>query len=192
VPLTAVSIEENLWQVSPVSGALRSAQPAHGASQAGIRVARDEAIGTFYRLALDIAAELKKGDDGLRIGESLKLDYNPHPRQLLRSASAVFAPLGNTAIMALNSVGLALDDYFAAVPRYNREADYAFATMRLAEEKNRITTLRAMVGNHLDVAEKQIPADLRWKDASGEEFVFRTRCALPPPREGVNGAAVRL
>jgi hypothetical protein len=143
---------------------------------------RDEALGTFYRMAFDLADEFRKANVGSF--HSIRANYDTHPRQVLRQASAVFAPLGNTFVMAANQAGMRLDEYFLAVERYNkpfrqeveRRGDLSVENQ---EDYNSVQSLRGIVGGDLDLANSQIPADLRWKYANGRDYSFRAMCSRP-------------
>jgi len=145
-------------------------------------VERDSAIGTFYRLAFDLAAEFAKINDATMLKAKLGVDYGTHPRQVLREASSRFAALGNTFVMALNQVGLALDEYFLLALRFD-------AVESLSHDKqeclNGMTDLRRHVGAALDQANRQIPDGLRWTDGTGDEFNFTRRLSVPPPKRRI-------
>jgi hypothetical protein len=137
---------------------------------------RDEAIGTFYRLAFDLVSKLSKSNGIDRLQNAIiQVDYNAAPRQVLRTASREFAPLGNSAIMALNQVGLQLDEYYAAV----RDYGYTRPVEEVQPIYNRINSLRQEIGTNLDLANRQIIQALRWKDLQGKEFNFTAQCSNP-------------
>jgi hypothetical protein len=148
---------------------------------------RDEAVGTFYRMAFDLAEEFRKAN--VSSFDSIPANYDTHPRQVLRHASAVFAPLGNGFVMAANQAGMRLDDYFIAVERYNkpfrqmakRDGDLSGEDQ---EDYNMVQSVRGIVGGDLDLANHQIPAELRWKYSSGKDYSFRTVCSQPAPMRG--------
>jgi len=145
---------------------------------------RDEAIGTFYRMAFDLGEEFRKAN--VSSFDLILANYDAHPRQVLRQASAVFAPLGNTFVMAANQAGMRLDEYFLAVERYNkpfrqevkRQGD---ASLENQSEYNTVQSFRGIVGGDLDLANGQIPAELRWKYSNGRDYTFRAMCSLPAP-----------
>ena len=145
---------------------------------------RDEAIGTFYRMAFDLAEEFRKAN--VSSFDLILANYDAHPRQVLRQASAVFAPLGNTFVMAANQAGMRLDEYFLAVERYNkpfrqevkRQGD---ASLENQSEYNTVQSFRGIVGGDMDLANSQIPAELRWKYSNGRDYSFRTMCSRPVP-----------
>jgi hypothetical protein len=135
---------------------------------------RDEAIGTFYRLAHDLVAEFEKAN--ALPGAPITADFNTHPRQMLREASRLFVPLGNDFILAANEIAMRLDEYFSAVEDYmahpgGREG---------AEQLMSVFELRQQVGRNLDRASALLPPELRWKYADGTEYNFRALCG--PPR----------
>ena len=135
---------------------------------------RDEAIGTFYRLAHDLVGEFRKANI-LPMG-MIPADYNTHPRQVLRGASRVFAPLGNDFIFAANEVAMRLDLYFSAVEDYNAHSRSRQGTDQLMA----VQELREQVGRNLDRASRLIPDTLRWRYSDGKEYDFGTLCSLPP------------
>lgn len=144
---------------------------------------RDEAIGTFYRMAFDLVEEFKKANVG--VFAPVTANYEAHPRQQLRQASALFAPLGNEVVMAVNAAGMQLDEYYEAVEGYNK----SFVSRPIErreklepgdqERYNLVQSWRRSVGGHLDLANRQIPQDLRWKYTSGDEYQFQRDCAMP-------------
>src|SRR5436309_2245195 len=148
---------------------------------------RDEAIGTFYRMAFDLAEEFRKANVG--IFDSIPANYDTHPRQVLRQASAVFAPLGNAFVMAVNQAGMRLDEYFLAVERYNRpfrqqaRRDGDVSADNQADY-NSVQSCRGIIGGDLDLANHQIPAELRWKYSSGKDYSFRTMGSQAAPIRG--------
>jgi len=145
---------------------------------------RNEAIGTFYRMAFDLAEEFRKAN--VSSFDAIPANYDTHPRQVLRQASAVFAPLGNAFVMAANQAGMRLDEYFLAVERYNkpfrqevgRRGDVSVDNQA---DYNTAQSFRGIVGGDLDLANHQIPAELRWKYSDGKDYSFRTMCSLPVP-----------
>jgi hypothetical protein len=161
---------------------IMSKQTVLGEQQAAWK--RDEAIGTFYRMAFDLAEEFRKAN--VSSFDLILANYDAHPRQVLRQASAVFAPLGNTFVMAANQAGMRLDEYFLAVERYNkpfrqevkRQGD---ASLENQSEYNTVQSFRGIVGGDLDLANGQIPAELRWKYSNGRDYTFRAMCSLPAP-----------
>ena len=103
-------------------GEIMAAQQAtlkeqHALAEQQMRWRRDEAIGTFYRLAHDLVGEFRKAN--VLPMSTIPADFGTHPRQVLREASRVFAPLGNAFIFAANEVAMRLDQYFEAVNDYN-------------------------------------------------------------------------
>lgn len=145
---------------------------------------RDEALGTLYRMAFDLAEEFRKANVG--IFDSIPANYDTHPRQVLRQASAVFAPLGNAFVMAVNQAGMRLDEYFLAVERYNRpfrqqaRRDGDVSVDNQADYTS-VQSIRGIIGGDLDLANHQIPPELRWKYSDGRDYSFRSMCSQPPP-----------
>jgi hypothetical protein len=135
---------------------------------------RDEAIGTFYRIGLDLVAEFKKAN----VLPTVKInpDYSTHPRQMLREASRLFAPLGNKVVMALNHAALSLDTYFSEAEAHDRHPSGG----DVAEHWQNVQRRRVQVGVDLDEAVMEIPPELRWKFPSGDDFTFRPLCEMPP------------
>src|SRR5437867_2215105 len=86
-------------------------------SEQQMRWRRDEAIGTFYRLAHDLVAEFRKAN--VLPMTKIAADFSTHPRQVLREASRVFAPLGNDFVFSSNEIAMRLDQYFMEVEAYN-------------------------------------------------------------------------
>jgi hypothetical protein len=160
-------------------GEIMAAQQAtlkeqHALAEEQMRWRRDEAIGTFYRLAHDLVAEFKKAN----VLPMLKIpaDFGTHPRQVLREASRVFAPLGNQFIFSANEAAMRLDQYFSEVEAYN-------ADPRGRDGANRLMSVQAsreQVGRNLDRASRLISNEHRWKYADGKEYDFRALCSLPP------------
>ena len=135
---------------------------------------RDEAIGTFYRLAHDLVSELRKADVLPRV--KVPADYNTHPRQMLREASRLFAPLGNAFVLAANVIGQRLDEYFSAVDAFNNQG----LSRRDGELWQSVQTMREVLGQDLDNANREIRSDLRWKYSDGKDYDFRSLCSMPP------------
>ncbi len=80
---------------------------------------RAEAAAALHRLLSDLAAELSHSV-GVHANQPVPVEANPHPRQLLRDAPRVFAPLGASITVLLNEVGFALDRYYDALTAYNK------------------------------------------------------------------------
>jgi len=135
---------------------------------------RIEAVGTFYRLANDLVAEFAKANQ-LPMAE-IKADFGTHPRQMLREASRVFAPLGTRFVSATNLAGKHLDEYFSAVLAYNQAPRGRDGAARLET----VQSLRERVGEDLHWANDAIPKGSRWVGADGLDFDFRALCSLPP------------
>ena len=135
---------------------------------------RDEAIGTFYRIAFDLADEFKKAD--VLPSTPILANYDTHPRQMLREAARLFAPLRNELIFATTEIAERVDQYFSAVEAYNkhpRGRDGAALLISVQE-------FREQVGRNLDRANTLIPSTLRWTYGGGEEYDFRGLCSLAP------------
>ena len=99
-------------------------------------------------MAFDLAEEFRKAN--LSAYDLVPVNYDTHPRQVLRQASVVFAPLGNAFVMAANQAGMRLDEYFLAVERYNapfrqhvRRDDFSAENQ---EAYNTVQSFRAIVG----------------------------------------------
>ena len=84
-------------------------------------------------------------------------DYNTHPRQVLRVASRMFAPLGNDFIFSANEIAMRLDQYFAEVEAYNSDPRGRDGADRLMS----VQASREQVGRNLDRASRLIPDELR-------------------------------
>lgn len=154
---------------------------------------RDEALGTFYRMAFDLAEEFRKVN--VPMSYPMNVNYDTHPRQVLRQASAVYAPLGNSVLIAVNQAGMRLDDYFSAVKSYNEpfESGLSRDSLDVVETKERynsVQSLRGIVGGDLDLANSQIPADVRWKYSDGKDYSFRTLCSKPAVTRSAEGNEV--
>jgi hypothetical protein len=148
---------------------------------------RDEAIGTFYRMAFDLAEEFGKAN--VSSFDSIPANYDTHPRQVLRQASPVFAPLGNAFVMAANQAGMRLDEYFLAVERYNKPFRQMVkrggdVSANNQADYNTVQSFRGIIGGDVDLANHQIPVALRWKYSSGKDYSFRTMCSQPAPMRG--------
>ena len=151
-------------------------QTALGEQQAEWR--RDEAIGTFYRLAFDLVGEFNKANE--LPGTPLPVDFGSHPRQVLREASRLFAPLGTDVTRRLNAAALELDNYFTAVAAYNRASSgRAGAALWTAVQESRLR-----VGDLLDDANAAIPESLRWNPKNGEGQHFFREMYSPPSALG--------
>lgn len=140
---------------------------------------RDEALGTFYRTAFDLADEFRKAN--VSCGVPIPANYETHPRQMLREASRLFAPLGNSALMAVNIVGLRLDEYFSAVQSYNSSIAEGEDESEQRERYDSVQSFRAIIGTDLDQANRAIPAELRWKYTNGTDYKFSAMCSMPVP-----------
>jgi hypothetical protein len=135
---------------------------------------RDEALGTFYRLAHDLVAEFRKATVLPTV--EIPADFGTHPRQMLREASRLFAPLGREFIFEANGVALRLDDYFSAVEAYNADPRGREGAARWQTVQH----MREQVGGDLDQASRHISPELRWRYADGTDYDFRKLCAMPP------------
>jgi len=110
-------------------------------------------------------------------------DFNTHPRQVLREASRVFAPLGNEFVFSVNELGMRLDEYFEGVERYNPKQ----RTREGAEMLMTVQSHREQIGRNLDRASRLIPDQLRWKYSDGKEYDFQQLCS--PPSGLLDGSA---
>ena len=143
-------------------------------SEQQMRWRRDEAIGTFYRLAHDLVAEFRKAN--VLTTTKVAADFSTHPRQVLREASRVFAPLGNDFIFSANETAMRLDQYFAEVEAYNSDPRGRDGADRLMS----VQASREQVGRNLDRASRLISDELRWKYGDGKDYDFRVLCSPPP------------
>jgi hypothetical protein len=160
-------------------GEIMAAQEAtlkeqHALAEEQMRWRRDEAIGTFYRLAHDLVAEFRKANVLPMV--AIPADFGTHPRQVLREASRVFAPLGNDFIFTANEVAMRLDQYFETVEEYNSDPRGRGGANRLIS----VQASREQVGRNLDRASRLISDEFRWKYADGKDYDFRALCAAPP------------
>lgn len=157
-------------------------QTAIAAREAESRIV--EAVGTFVRLAFDLAAEFRKAN--VLPGVQVMADYNSHPRASLREASRLFAPLGNAFVIAANQTAMRLDDYFTAVNAYNSDVRGREGAAKLEYVQH----LREQVGRDLDQANQAIPDTNRWHYDNGKDYDFRARCSFPPGLlDGTTGGA---
>jgi len=157
-------------------------QTALAAQQTEWRVG--EAVGTFVRLAHDLVAEFKKADVLPRM--RIDADFGTHPRQMLREASRLFAPLGPAFLEAANVAGMRLDDYFSAVDVYNSRHTTREATLQLWET---VQSFRQQVGGDLDQANQAIPPKNRRTYDDGRDYDFRKLCSLPEGFLEADGSA---
>jgi hypothetical protein len=135
---------------------------------------RDEALGTFYRLAHDLVAEFRKATVLPTV--EIPADFGTHPRQMLREASRLFAPLGRELIFEANAAALRLDDYFTAVVAYNADPRGRDGAARWQT----VQDMREQVGRDLDRANSHISPELRWRYGDGTDYDFRKLCSFPP------------
>jgi hypothetical protein len=133
---------------------------------------RDEAIGTFYRIAFGIADEFHTAN--VLPSTPIPANYETHPRQMLREVARLFAPLGNDLVYAATEMAVRVDQYFLAVAAYNEGPRGREGAERLMS----VQELREQVGRNLDRANALIPSALRWKYADGKEYDFRVLCSL--------------
>src|SRR4029077_19539718 len=117
----------------------------------------DEAIGTFYRIAFDLVDELRKANK--MMGTLIRANYSTHPRQMLREAARLFAPLGPAFVFAATETVMALEEYFVAVDEYDRRPGGRDG----ADRWQVLQSARRQVGIHLDTTNLGIPDALRWK-----------------------------
>lgn len=150
---------------------LLAKQTALGEQQSVSR--RDEAIGTFYRIAHDIADEFKKANQ--MAGAQIPANFDTHPRQMLREAARLFAPLGNPFVFAATATAMYLDRYFEAVQAYN-QAPGGESGM---ERWFRVKRLRRQVGNNLDATAMTLPPEQRWKPREATDYRFGDLCGMP-------------
>jgi hypothetical protein len=133
---------------------------------------RVEAAGTFYRIAHDLAEEFRKAD--VLPTTPVPANYETHPRQMLREASRLFAPLGNPVVRMVTEAAAFVEMYFTAVEDYN-------ANIRTRDGAGRWGTMqqtREQVGRRLDMADHLIPAELRWKYDHGTDYNFARLCVM--------------
>src|SRR5207247_2414035 len=109
----ALLLAMQLWIMARQTNAMNR-QTALLDQQAAWR--RDEAIGTCYRIAFDLVDELDKANK--MTGTPIPANYNTHPRQMLREAARLFAPLGPPFVFAATETVMALEQYFVAVEAY--------------------------------------------------------------------------
>lgn len=167
---TLLLLGVQLWIMARQTGIL-ARQTALAEQQAEWRVG--EAVGTFVRLAFDLAAELKKAN--VLPMMTIEADFRTHPRQMLREASRLFAPLGPAFLVATNQAAMRLDDYFLAVEAYNENRSSRADPGRYET----VQSLRTQVGGDLDLANSAIPKVSRWTYADGSDYKFRSLCSLP-------------
>jgi len=134
---------------------------------------RNEAVYTFYRVAHDIAIEFRKAT--ALPSTPIPANYETHPRQVLRDAGRLFAPLGSQFVLAVSAVALYLDTYFEDVLTYNEPPKGKDG----AERWYAVQRDREQVGRNLDEAKLLIPSELRWKYHDGKDHPFKKLCSLP-------------
>lgn len=134
---------------------------------------RDEVIGTFYRIAFDLVDELRKAN--VMAGTPIPANCNTHPRQILREAGRLFAPLGSAGAVAATETAMAVEEYFVAVEAYDRRPSGRDG----ADRWQAVQVARQQVGIHLDATNLRIPDALRWKYSDGKEYDFRRLCSMP-------------
>jgi len=142
---------------------------------------RTETIGTFYRTASDLAVEFTKANVSV-LGVLIEADFAAHPREVLREASRVFAPLGDAALDNLYTVGVLLDRYYENVLDYNRIVPTGDLTRRM-EASDRLDKDRAQIGRTLDAVHTSIPWAVRWKYWEDESHAFHRLCSRPQKDE---------
>lgn len=134
---------------------------------------RDEAMGTFYRVAFDLVDEFRKANR--MTATPIPANFDTHPRQMLREAARLFAPLENAFVLAATETAYALERYFVDVEAYNQRpggrdgADRWYAVQQAREQ----------VGIRLDMTNLHIEDGLRWKYDNGKEYDFRLLCQMP-------------
>jgi len=135
---------------------------------------RDEAIGTFYRIAFDLVDEFRKAN--VMTGTPIPANSDTHPRQMLREAARLFAPLGNAFVLAATETAYALERYFVDVEAYNQRPGGRDG----ADRWHAVQMAREQVGIRLDMTNWHIEDGLRRKYDSGKEYDFRLLCPMPP------------
>ena len=133
---------------------------------------RDEAVGTFYRVAHELTSELRKAN--VMAGTPIPANFNTETRQWLREAARLFAPLGNDVVFAATASAMYLDLYFEAVASYNK-----YPRGRDVAQWTTVQQAREQVGRNLDATSLLIPAELRWKYGDGTAYSFRKLCMMP-------------
>ncbi len=151
---------------------LQGKQTALQEQQATAR--RDEAIGTFYRIAFDLVDEFRKAN--VMTGTPIPANSDTHPRQMLREAARLFAPLGNAFVLAATETAYALERYFVDVEAYNQRPGGRDG----ADRWHAVQKAREQVGIRLDMTNLHIEDGLRRKYDSGKEYDFRLLCPMPP------------
>jgi len=134
---------------------------------------RNEAIFTFYRVAHDLANELRKAN--VLQSTPIPANFDTHPRQVLRDAARLFAPLGSRFVLAISGVALYVDTYFEDVLAYNDGR----LRGRNAEVWDAVQRDREQIGRNLDEAKLLIPSELRWKYHDGSDHPFKKLCTMP-------------
>jgi len=134
---------------------------------------RDEAIGTFYRIAHELANELRKAN--VMAGTPIPANFDTQTRQWLREAARLLAPLGNDVVFAATASAMHVDLYFEAVASYNK-----YPRGRDVAQWTTVQQAREQVGRNLDATSLLIPVELRWKYGDGTDYSFRKLCCMPP------------
>jgi hypothetical protein len=132
---------------------------------------RDEAVGTFYRIAHELANELRKAN--VMAGTPIAANSDTQTRQWLREAR-LLAPLGNDVVFAATASAMYVDLYFEAVASYNK-----YPRGRDVAQWTTVQQAREQVGRNLDATSLLIPAELRWKYGDGTAYSFRKLCSMP-------------
>ncbi len=145
---------------------------------------REEALGTFYRIAFDLVDEFREAN--VMTGTPIPANFDTHPRQMLREASRLFAPLGNDVVRAIAQAAMRLDEYFLAAEAYDGDPRGRDGAARWQT----VQVMREQVGNDLDLASMKTPAELRWKYDDGTDYRFRRLCSMHPgPATAIGGPA---
>jgi hypothetical protein len=131
-----------------------------------------EAAGTLYRIADDLVEEFQKANQ--LPGTPIKANPETHPRQMLREASRLFAPLGVSVIYRMNEVAARLDAWFETLEKYNPRPGGEEGKSTWGD----IQDGREQIGITLDAAAKALPQDLRRK--LGPLNSYQNMCAMPP------------
>jgi len=147
-----------------------------------MKTAQDErvraAASTLYRAAYDLVDEFRKADGIAVGGGALPVNFETHPRQLMRTAGQIFAPLSNQAVAAVNQAARGVDVYFEQVAAWNAHIPENRDGVRLRS----INLARRNVGVELDRAQDQLTAELRAVSPTGHQPLFRELCAHPSDR----------
>ncbi len=120
-----------------------------------------------------MAEEFKKAN--VLPGAMMQGNYETHPRQLLREASRLFAPLGNDVVFAATGAAMYVERYFEAVKAYNDD----FRGSEGARLWDEVQLMRKAAGDNLDITSMRIPKELRWTYGDGSDYKFTRLCTMP-------------